>query len=80
MNTPQLRVAVAQSAPAATADEAIEKIAAFSRQAVAAGAGLVLFPEAFVGGYPRGATFGAVVGSGSVHPDGTLYSALSYWL
>ena len=63
MNTPQLRVAVAQSAPAATADEAIEKIAAFSRQAVATGAGLVLFPEAFVGGYPRGATFGAVVGS-----------------
>jgi len=30
---------------------------------LAAGAGLVLFPEAFVSAYPRGLSFGAVVGS-----------------
>ncbi len=32
-------------------------------QAAAAGARLVVFPEAFIGGYPKGADFGARVGS-----------------
>lgn len=32
-------------------------------RAAAGGAELVVFPEAFVGGYPKGATFGASVGS-----------------
>ena len=33
------------------------------RAAAAAGARLVVFPEAFVSAYPRGLDFGAVVGS-----------------
>ncbi len=33
------------------------------RQAGAAGAGLVVFPEALIGGYPKGLTFGATVGN-----------------
>jgi nitrilase len=36
-----------------------------ARQAAAQGAELVLFPEAFIPGYPRGLSFGAVVGSRS---------------
>ena len=57
------RVAVAQVSPAATTDAAIEKLADFAGRARDAGAGLVLFPEAFIGGYPRGSGFGAIVGS-----------------
>jgi len=40
----------------------LEKARDFIAQAAAGGARLVLLPEAFVGGYPRGADFGAVVG------------------
>lgn len=57
------RVAVAQLLPAATADDAVARIAEISANAAKEGARLVLFPEAFVGGYPRGSGFGAVVGS-----------------
>ena len=57
------RVAVVQAAPvvfdcAATLDR-VEKLAA---DAATGGAGLVLFPEAFVSGYPRGISFGTVIG------------------
>lgn len=41
---------------------AIEKAGRFVAEAAAAGAGLVLFPEAFIGGYPKGEDFGARVG------------------
>ena len=35
------------------------------RRGARGGAELVVFPEAFVSGYPKGADFGAVVGSRS---------------
>jgi nitrilase len=57
------RVAVAQVAPASGTDDALATIARVAQDAAEAGAGLVLFPEAFIGGYPRGESFGAVVGS-----------------
>lgn len=41
----------------------IEKARDLAAEAARGGAKLVLFPEAFVGSYPRGADFGAVVGS-----------------
>jgi len=41
----------------------IERIAELAGEAAAAGAELVLLPEAFVPAYPRGLSFGAVVGS-----------------
>jgi nitrilase len=58
------RVAVVQAAPvvfdcAATLAR-VEKLAA---DAAAGGAGLVLFPEAFISGYPRGISFGTVIGA-----------------
>jgi nitrilase len=63
MPTSRSRVAVAQLAPASSRADAIDRIDAFSRRAADAGASLLLFPEAYVGGYPRGSGFGAVVGS-----------------
>jgi len=57
------KAAVAQAAsipddPTASA----EKAAGLIREAAAAGARLIVFPEAFLGGYPKGASFGAPVG------------------
>ncbi len=57
-----VRVAVAQMRPATTSQAAIEAIAAVAAQAAQQQVRLVLFPEAFVGGYPRGSGFGAPVG------------------
>ena len=56
--------AVVQSAsiafdPSRTIDRLEDRV----REAVSRGAKLVVFPEAFVGGYPKGADFGARVGS-----------------
>ncbi|MFN8215914.1 MAG: carbon-nitrogen hydrolase family protein [Solirubrobacterales bacterium] len=58
------KVAVVQAAsvgfdPDATLDKAEGLVAT----AAAAGADLVVFPEAFLGGYPKGSAFGAVVGA-----------------
>jgi nitrilase len=62
-------LAVVQAAPVADDIQAtLVKIEHFTAQAAAKGARLVLFPEAFVGGYPRGMSFGATVGSRS--PEG----------
>lgn len=57
------RVAVVQAAPvvfdcAAT----LSKVQRLAADAAAGGAGLVLFPEAFISGYPRGISFGTVIG------------------
>src|ERR1700744_1113682 len=41
----------------------LEKVRSLAADAANKGAKVVLLPEAFVGGYPRGASFGAVLGS-----------------
>lgn len=46
----------------------MEKLADLAADAAASGTGLIVFPEAFVGGYPKGHDFGARVGSRS--PEG----------
>lgn len=43
----------------------IEKLSDLARDAAAGGARLIVFPEAFIGGYPKGNHFGAPVGSRS---------------
>jgi nitrilase len=43
----------------------LEKLADLARDAAAGGAKLIVFPEAFLGGYPKGNHFGAPVGSRS---------------
>ena len=58
------RVAVVQAAPVLFDREAtIEKACRLTREAAGQGAQIILFPEAFVPAYPRGLSFGTVVGS-----------------
>jgi len=61
----RVRVAVAQVIPAVDTTSALAEIERRSAEASASGAKLLLFPEAYVGGYPRGSAFGIVVGSRS---------------
>jgi len=69
VTTSSVRVAVVQAAPVAFDREyTIEKVRSLTRTAASRGAKLVVFPEAFVSAYPRGMTFGAVVGDRS--PEG----------
>lgn len=59
-----VRVAVVQAAPVAfDRERTIERVRELSTEAAGCGARLVVFPEAFVSAYPRGLSFGAVVGS-----------------
>ena len=58
-----VRVAVVQAAPIAfETAPTLDRVADLCGRAAADGARLVVFPEAFVGGYPRGLDFGARVG------------------
>lgn len=59
-----VRVAVVQAAPVVfDLDATVEKVRTLTGEAAGKGAQLVLFPEAFVSGYPKGLDFGARVGS-----------------
>ncbi len=63
---PVVRAAVVQAAPVLfERDATIDKLADLVADASAAGARLVVLPEAFIPAYPRGLSFGAVVGSRS---------------
>jgi nitrilase len=63
-NDSRFKVAVVQAASVGFDREAtLSKVDRLTKQAAEAGAQLVLFPEAFVSGYPRGLDFGTVVGS-----------------
>ncbi|MDN5214156.1 carbon-nitrogen hydrolase family protein [Fulvivirgaceae bacterium BMA12] len=61
-----VKVAVVQAAPALfDLNKTLEKTAVLVKEAAQKGAQLILFPEAFIPAYPRGFTFGTVVGSRS---------------
>jgi nitrilase len=62
----QVRVAVVQAAPVLfNLEETLEKALRLAADASAQGAQIILFPEAFIPAYPRGLSFGSVVGSRS---------------
>lgn len=57
------RVSVVQAAPVlGDTNGTIDKLAALTGEASQQGAKLVVFPEAFVGGYPKGRQFGTTLG------------------
>ncbi len=63
------RVAVVQAAPVMfDTQRSLEKLAALTSDAAKRGAKLVVFPEAFIAGYPKGHDFGVRVGMRS--PEG----------
>jgi nitrilase len=66
MENTTIKAAVVQAAPILfDTPRTLEKLADLTRDASAQGADLVLFPEAFVGGYPKGLDFGARLGQRS---------------
>src|ERR1700722_8771257 len=65
----KVRVAVVQAAPVLfDARRSLQKLADLTADAARLGARLVVFPEAFVSGYPKGHDFGVSVGLRS--PEG----------
>jgi nitrilase len=65
-NNQLVRVAIAQAAPVGFDQAAtLAKLERLVREAAAEGSQLVVLPEAFVPGYPRGLAFGTVVGNRS---------------
>ncbi|GGJ25345.1 carbon-nitrogen hydrolase family protein [Neoroseomonas lacus] len=64
-----IKAAVVQAAPVLfDTRKTVSKLADLARDAAEKGADLVVFPEAFVGGYPKGLDFGARLGMRS--PEG----------
>ena len=63
-NSRMVRAAVVQAAPVAFDREfTLAKVRRLALDAAGRGANLIVFPEAFVSAYPRGMTFGAVIGN-----------------
>ncbi|HSG07603.1 MAG TPA: carbon-nitrogen hydrolase family protein [Longimicrobiales bacterium] len=64
--SPAVRVAVVQASPAFfDTPAAVDKVTAMTVEAAGQGARIVVFPEAYVGGYPWGLAFGTAVGGRS---------------
>lgn len=71
------KVAVVQASPILfEVNPTIDKLERLTKEAVQEGAELVLFPETFISVYPRGLSFGTVVGSRSEEGRATW---LRYW-
>ncbi len=74
---PLVKAAVVQASPVLFNWEAtVEKACRLTSDAAAQGARLILFPEAFIPAYPRGLSFGIVVGSRK--PEGR-HTWQRYW-
>ena len=59
----KLKLAVSQSRTLDTLKQTLQSLESTTHQAAGEGVDLILFPEAFLGGYPRSCAFGSAVGS-----------------
>ncbi len=72
-----VRAAVVQAAPAFfDRDAMVERVCTLTARAAGDGASLILFPEAYIGGYPWGLAFGTAVGGRS---DAGRRTWARYW-
>ncbi|MCJ1440321.1 MAG: hypothetical protein MMC23_000804 [Stictis urceolatum] len=71
-----LSLAVAQPSTQPTLSQTLAALSDIAHRAAEKGADLLLLPEAYLGGYPRGCAFGASVGSRS---DTGREQFLQYW-
>jgi nitrilase len=73
---PRLRLGVTQTATLPTLSASLAALAQTAARAAEQAVDVLLFPEAYLGGYPRGATFGATVGA---RDDVGREQFLQYW-
>ncbi|KAK4061820.1 hypothetical protein Trihar35433_9420 [Trichoderma harzianum] len=71
-----LKIAAAQCRTLDTTANTLRQLETKVKEAAAEGVDLILFPEVYLGGYPRSATFGAKIGERT--PDG-YHQYLSYF-
>ncbi len=76
-NPATFQAAVVQAAPVIfNRDASVEKTCQLTEKVAAEGTRLILFPEAFIPAYPRGLSFGAVIGNRAAYGRETW---LRYW-
>ncbi|CAM1510604.1 Fc.00g009390.m01.CDS01 [Cosmosporella sp. VM-42] len=63
MTSSTIRLGTASPASQPTSRETIAQIATIANRAAASNIDILLLPEAYIGGYPRGSAFGCVIGN-----------------